>query len=59
MLSAQSQQKNYADKPRRELKFEAGDQVFLKVSRMMGVVQFDKKGKLNPWFCTIWSNENG
>jgi hypothetical protein len=38
MLTAQSRQKSYADKQRRELEFEAGDQVFVKVLPMKGVV---------------------
>ncbi|XP_060183490.1 uncharacterized protein LOC132613480 [Lycium barbarum] len=35
---------------RRELEFAIGDKVFLKVSRMKGVVQFGSKGKLSPRF---------
>ena len=31
LLTAQSQQKSYADRRRRPLEFEAGDHVFLKV----------------------------
>jgi len=34
MLTAQSRQKSYADKCRRELKFAVGDLVYLKVSPM-------------------------
>jgi hypothetical protein len=30
------------------LEFKVGDQIFLKVSPMKRVFQFDKKGKLNP-----------
>jgi hypothetical protein len=30
------------------LEFEVGDQVFLKVSPMKGVIRFGKKGKLSP-----------
>jgi hypothetical protein len=32
------------------LEFEVGDRVFLKVSPIRGVMQFGKKGKLNPRF---------
>jgi hypothetical protein len=48
MLTAQSRQKSYADKGRRLVNFEVGDQVFLKVSPMKGVMRFGKKGKLSP-----------
>jgi hypothetical protein len=48
MLAAQSRQKSYADTRRRKLEFKVGDQVFLKVSPMKGVMQFGKKGKLSP-----------
>ena len=45
---AQSRQKSYADTRRRELEFQVGDKVFLKVSPMKGVVRFGTKGKLSP-----------
>ena len=48
LLTAQSRQKSYADNRRRQLEFEVGDWVFLKVSPMKGVMRFGKKGKLNP-----------
>jgi ribosomal protein L21E len=48
MLTAQSRQKSYADKGRHLVNFEVGDQVFLKVSPMKGVMHFGKKGKLSP-----------
>ena len=48
LLTAQSQQKSYADRRRRPLEFEVGDQVFLKVMSKRGVVRFDKRGKLTP-----------
>ncbi|TMX05236.1 hypothetical protein EJD97_000311 [Solanum chilense] len=41
-------QKSYADHRRRDLKFEEGDKVYLKISPMKGVVRFGKKGKLSP-----------
>ena len=41
-------QKKYTQKRRRPLEFEVGDQVFLKVSPMRGVMRFGKKGKLSP-----------
>ena len=33
---------------RRELEFEEGDKVYLKISPMKGVMRFGKKGKLSP-----------
>jgi hypothetical protein len=48
MLTAQSQQKNYADNHCRQLEFDVGDLVYQKVSPMKGVMRFGKKGKLSP-----------
>jgi hypothetical protein len=45
---AQSRQKSYADTRRRELTFEVGDYVYLKVSPMRSVRRFNMKGKLAP-----------
>jgi hypothetical protein len=45
---AQSHQKSYADTRRRDLVFEIGDFVYLKVSPMRGVKRFHTKGKLSP-----------
>ena len=45
---AQSRQKSYADTQRRELVFEIGDYVYLKVSPMRSVRRFNIKGKLSP-----------
>jgi hypothetical protein len=50
LLEAQSWQKSYADNRRRELRFEEGDFVYLKVSPMRGVRRFQVKGKLAPRF---------
>jgi hypothetical protein len=44
---AQSRLKSYADK-RRDLSFEVGDFVYLKVSPMRGTCRFKVKGKLAP-----------
>ena len=46
MLAKKSRQCNYADPTRRDYVFKVGDQVFLKVSLMKGVMRFGKKGKL-------------
>jgi hypothetical protein len=45
---AQSRQKSYADKRRRDLSFEIGDFVYLKVSPTRGTPRFKVKGKLAP-----------
>jgi hypothetical protein len=45
---AQTQQKSYADKRRRDLLFEVGDFVYLKLSPMRGTRRFKVKGKLAP-----------
>lgn len=46
--TAQSRQKSYADVRIRELTFEEGDCVYLKVSPMKGMKRFGLKGKLTP-----------
>ena len=48
LLTTQSRQKSYADRRRRPLDFEVGDQIFSKVIPKRGVVRFDKRGKLAP-----------
>ena len=45
---ASDRQKSYADNRRRDLKFEMGDQVFLRVSLWKGILRFGKRGKLSP-----------
>jgi hypothetical protein len=45
---AQTRQKSYADKRRRDLSFEIGDLVYLKVSPTRGTRRFKVKGKLAP-----------
>ncbi|TYJ98798.1 retrotransposon protein, putative, Ty3-gypsy subclass, expressed [Cucumis melo var. makuwa] len=45
---AQDRQKSYVDKRRRNLEFQVGDQVFLKLSPWQGVIRFGRKGKLSP-----------
>ena len=50
LQTAQSRQKSYYDNSRREIEFEVGDMVFLKVAPMKGVMRFGKKEKLSPRF---------
>lgn len=44
----QSHQKSYADVIRRDLKFEVGNLIYLRISPMKRVKRFGKKGKLRP-----------
>jgi hypothetical protein len=48
LKTTQSRQKSYVDNRRRELLFEVGDFVYLKVSPMRGMKRFKVKGKLSP-----------
>ncbi|GJX37433.1 putative reverse transcriptase domain-containing protein [Tanacetum coccineum] len=48
MQATQDRQKSYADWKRKPMEFEVGDRVMLKVSPWKGVIQFGKRGKLNP-----------
>ena len=50
MLASQDRQKSYANPKRRNVEFQVGDHVFLRVSSMRGVKRFGKKGKLSPRF---------
>jgi hypothetical protein len=45
---AQSRQQSYADTRRRDLSFEVGDYIYLKVSPIRGIKRFGVKGKLAP-----------
>jgi hypothetical protein len=47
---AQSRQKSYADGKRRDVVFQEGDYVYLKVSPIRGLRRFKVKGKLSPRF---------
>ena len=50
MLASHSRQKSYADPKRRDVEFQIGDHVFLRVSPLRGVRRFGVKGKLSPRF---------
>lgn len=43
-------QKSYADLKRKDIEFQVGDKVFLKVSPWKKVLRFGRKGKLSPQF---------
>jgi hypothetical protein len=48
LKTAQSRQKSYADRKRRDMEFEPGELAYLKVSPTRGVKRFGIKGKLSP-----------
>ncbi|GJQ93539.1 putative reverse transcriptase domain-containing protein [Tanacetum coccineum] len=50
LQAARDRQRNYANVRRRNLEFQVGDHVMLKVSTRKGVIRFGKRGKLNPWY---------
>ena len=50
LKTLRDRQKSYADNRRRDLQFETGDWVFLKISPWKGVLRFGKRGKLSPRF---------
>ena len=50
LMVAQDRQRKYADKQRRDMEFEIGEPVLLKISPWKGISRFGKKGKLSPRF---------
>ena len=48
LKASQDRQKSYADQHRREIEYNVGEKVFLRVSPWKGVIRFGQKGKLNP-----------
>ena len=50
LKAASDRQKSYADLKRRDIAYEVGDKVFLKVSLLRKILRFGKKGKLSPRF---------
>ena len=53
---ARDRQRSYADYRLRDLQFEIGDWVFLKISPWKGVLRFRRRGKISPRY--IWPYEN-
>ena len=47
---ASDRQKSCADLKRKDIEYEVGDKVFLKVSMWRKILRFGKKGKLSPRF---------
>ncbi|KAG8473291.1 hypothetical protein CXB51_035413 [Gossypium anomalum] len=50
LKAASDRQKSYADLKRRDIEFNVGDRIFLKVSPWKKVLRFGRKGKLSPRF---------
>ena len=51
---AQDRQKRYADNRMRDLEFQVGDQVFLRISPWKGVLQFQKEREVkSPLYGTL------
>ena len=50
LKAASDRQKSYADLKRKDIEYEVGDKVYLKVSPWRKILWFGKKGKLSPRF---------
>lgn len=48
MKETQDRQKSSEDLHRRNLEFDVGDHIFLKILPFVGVMRIDKSGKLSP-----------
>ena len=50
LKAASDRQKSYANLKRKDIEYEVGDKVFLKVSPWWKILRFGKKGKLSRRF---------
>ena len=50
LKASSDRQKSYADLKMKEIEFQVGDKVFLKVSPWKKILRFGRKGKLSPRF---------
>ena len=50
LKATSDRQKSYADLKRRDIEYEVGDKVFLKLSQWRKILRFGQKGKLSPRF---------
>ena len=54
LATSYHRQKSYADNKKRAPEFDVGDQVYLKISPMKGVMMFSKKGKLSVRYIYLY-----
>ncbi|XP_049391601.1 uncharacterized protein LOC125856047 [Solanum stenotomum] len=54
LLAVQSRQKKYADHKVRDMTFQNGENILLKVSPIKGVKRSNKKGKLSPRYIGLF-----
>ncbi|KAA3474098.1 DNA/RNA polymerases superfamily protein [Gossypium australe] len=54
LKAASDRQKSYANLKRKDIEFEVGDKVFLKVSPWKKILRFGQKGKLSPRFIGMY-----
>ena len=54
LKAATDRQKSYADLKRKDIEYQVGDKVFLKVSPWKKVLRFGRKGKLSPRFIGLY-----
>ncbi|KAL6219536.1 hypothetical protein ACLB2K_007295 [Fragaria x ananassa] len=54
LKAAQSRQKSYAHVHKKDLEFQVGDWLFLKLSPWKEVVLFGKRGKLSPRYIGLY-----
>jgi len=59
MIASQSRQKSYHDKRRKDLEFQKGDHVFLRVTPVTGVGRALKSKKLTPRFIGMYQISEG
>ncbi|XP_070025405.1 uncharacterized protein [Nicotiana sylvestris] len=50
LRTTQSRKKSYTNRKVRDVSYMVGEKVLLRVSPMMGVMRFEKKGKLSPQY---------
>jgi hypothetical protein len=50
MLAIRRRQKSYADPKRWNVEFQEGEEILLRVSPTTGVIRFNTKGMLSPWY---------
>ncbi|KAK6160893.1 hypothetical protein DH2020_004274 [Rehmannia glutinosa] len=54
LLHWESRQKSYADKRRKDLEFEVGDEVFFRLSPQKRLINPKKRGKLSPRYVGLY-----